>query len=116
MKKNTLIFCTVVIAILALLFFTCPDKIAHKDAIKHAALNYTFGDDNTGLAGMIGSAVLGAAADVYLESNLLYHNYLIFSTCELPVTEGEKTVSYGVCNKIFTFDEEDINNALHENR
>ncbi|MBQ9439639.1 MAG: hypothetical protein IJU35_03500 [Paludibacteraceae bacterium] len=112
MKKTTLIVCAAAISILLLLFLTCPDKIAHKDAIKHVVLNYTLGDDNTGLGGALGSMFVGTAADIYLESNLIYHNYLIFSTCELPATESDKTVSYGVCNKIFTFDEDDIGNAI----
>ncbi|HBZ34469.1 MAG TPA: hypothetical protein DEO38_05150 [Bacteroidales bacterium] len=110
MKKTIVIVCAV--AALVLLLLTCPDKKAHQDKIKSVVLNYTLGDEVNTLGGALGSMLIGNAADIYLENNLVYHNYLLFSTCQLPANQGDKTVSYGVLNQIFTFDNEDISNAI----
>lgn len=120
MKKSTLII--VFVAIIALIFgATCPNKQAHATAIKEAVtagvgseLKASNGNNSLLEKGLnfLGSTVASSFADAYLEANLTVDNYLVCSVGSVMIDGEKKNVSYGLLNKVFTFSEDDVRQAI----
>lgn len=104
--------------IVAGLVFTCPTKQQHVDAVMNevnglmsdAASDIGL-DTNSGW-GMVGKVAIGSLAQNYLESQLYYNNYFVFSTCQITFNGKTSTTSVGVFNHVFTTDKEKMKEKL----
>lgn len=61
-----------------------------------------------------GLPVAGKVVDVVLEKKLKINNYYLFSTGEVYHQGETKVISFGILNHVFTFDEDDLKEAIHK--
>lgn len=116
--KKFLVFLLFLAVIVAGLVFTCPTKQQHVDAVMNevnglmtdAASDIGL-DTNSGW-GMVGKVAIGSLAQNYLESQLYYNNYFVFSTCQITFNGKTSTTSVGVFNHVFTTDKEKMKEKL----
>lgn len=96
-------------------------KQAMSDEITHAATQIIheklsgdsgFGSFGAIMGSMFGNMVVGNLIQSFLDVNLRYHNYVLFSTCTVQIKDESKTVSLGIFGKVITFDEGDIRKAM----
>ena len=123
-----LLIIAVVIAIAAVFFamlITCPSEEKHQEAVGReisAALTDGIGRPDTGstvidaLGGMFGSAITAQIVNVMIGQTLTVDDYFIFSVGRLHYDGKDKTVSLGVLGHVFTFDSDDIRDAVDGNR
>lgn len=113
--KKTLIFSTLIAALVLTLVFTCPDKQAHQTKIRNLITKVI--DENPPkiipqellpVWDVLGSMATGQMLNVFLESQLEVRNYGLFSIGQVRLPDEKKTVSFGIMNKVYTFDEENI--------
>ena len=97
---------------------TCPTKQQHVDAVMNE-VNGLMSDaaSDVGLDtdsgwGMVGKMAIGSLAQNYLESQLYYNNYFVFSTCQITFNGKTSTTSVGVFNHVFTTDKEKMKEKL----
>lgn len=121
-KKNGhcgLIFGAVIVALLLLLAFTNPSKERHIDQMQNslteAIERETGGDDifSQGF-GMLTKMFARQISGPVLNTALHYHNYLIFSTTTVRWDGKNHTASCGLLGHVFTFDEDDVINAIEK--
>lgn len=117
--KKLLVFLTLVL-IGALFVFTCPDKSAHKEAIKAVVtnvandrLNEHTSKKKSGFE-FLGSLLINKAVDMALDSYLDVKNYFVVSIGEIYYQGETKQVSYGLLGHVFTFNEEQLQQAIDE--
>lgn len=120
MKK--LIVTIVLVGVVLLLAFTCPDKQAHKDAIdkvvsgvvdsKLDELDSGTGDVLTQGLSMLGSMFAAKMVDTFLDNRLTVDNYVVCSIGKIKLDDKTKTVSFGILNNVFTMSEEDVKENL----
>ncbi len=112
-----LIVTAIVVVILALLVFTCPDNAAHQRAVKSevkAFVNESIDENNPtdGLLGSIlslGSKYLsGVALDSFMENSFSTDNYIVCSIGRIDFMGKSKMVSFGIMGHVFTFSKEDL--------
>ena len=111
----------VVVGLLMVLTATCPTKQQHRDTIKDSvasALTKSFLTED-GLLGAIykiaQEQLFGSAIDRVVDNSLTYHNYVVFSKCDIDIEGESKPVSYGVLGHVFTVKEQDITDYINEN-
>lgn len=99
-----------VIALLASMAVTCPDKTKHKEVLTDR-LSVLFNDnvsedssDWAFLGAMIGNKLVGA----FMENSLVVDNYILFSLGRLSYGGEERVVSVGVLGHIFAASREQI--------
>lgn len=99
---------------------TCPDKQAHQDAIMSVVnerINDELQTDDADLQPI--SAWVGAfgstLASSIVDNRLTVKNHFLWSSGELKDLEGNSSrVSIGVFGHVFTFDKEDLDNAIEK--
>ena len=116
--KKFLVFILFLAVIVVGLVFTCPTKQQHVDAVMNE-VNGLMSDaaSDVGLDtdsgwGMAGKMAIGSLAQNYLESQLYYNNYFVFSTCQITFNGKTSTTSVGVFNHVFTTDKEKMKEKL----
>ena len=116
--KKFLVFILFLAVIVVGLVFTCPTKQQHVDAVMNE-VNGLMSDaaSDVGLDtdsgwGMVAKMALGSLAQNYLESQLYYNNYFVFSTCQITFNGKTSTTSVGVFNHVFTTDKEKMKEKL----
>ena len=116
--KKFLVFILFLAVIVVGLVFTCPTKQQHVDAVMNE-VNGLMSDaaSDVGLDtgsgwGMVGKMAIGSLAQNYLESQLYYNNYFVFSTCQITFNGKTSTTSVGVFNHVFTTDKEKMKEKL----
>ena len=117
MKK--LLFTLLVLAIIAGgMAMTCPTRQQHLEAINTVTDEWVNDKVNSNGLGLLGGQVaklLGHTGTNFLiENNLTIDNYILFSVGKLNFDNKEHVVSVGLCNKVITFDKEDIDKAMAE--
>ncbi len=120
MKKILIAILAVLIVGAAAAVLTCPDKQAHKDAIM-AVVNEkineelkTDDDDWQGLSAIFGSLGSGIAGGI-VDNRLVVKNHFLWSTGEFQNLDGEyNQISVGVFGHIFTFNKEDLDQAVND--
>ncbi len=118
--KKALIAIIVVLIVGAAAVVTCPDKQAHKDAIM-AVVNEkvneelkTDDEDMMGLSVLFGSLSSRIAGGV-VENRLVVKNHFLWSTGKIQNLSGEYImISVGVFGHVFTFDKEDLDEAIDD--
>jgi hypothetical protein len=116
--KKFLVFILFLAVIVVGLVFTCPTKQQHVDAVMNE-MNGLMSDaaSDVGLDtdsgwGMVGKMAIGSLAQNYLESQLYYNNYFVFSTCQITFNGKTSITSVGVFNHVFTTDKEKMKEKL----
>ena len=116
--KKFLVFILFSAVIVVGLVFTCPTKQQHVDAVMNE-VNGLMSDaaSDVGLDtdsgwGMVGKMAIGSLAQNYLESQLYYNNYFVFSTCQITFNGKTSTTSVGIFNHVFTTDKEKMKEKL----
>lgn len=120
MKKILIAILAVLIVGAAAAALTCPDKQAHKDAIM-AVVNEkineelkTDDDDWQGLSALFGTLGSGIAGGI-VDNRLVVKNHFLWSTGEFQNLDGEyNQISVGVFGHIFTFNKEDLDQAVND--
>lgn len=122
MKKLTIKLTLVIVAVgaLILLALTCPDKDAHKDAMKTTInkafehkMSDTFTDEESkndifqGIT-MLGSMLVNNIADSMLDTKMEVKNYVFFSIGAINHDGKSQTISFGILNNVYTCTEEDL--------
>lgn len=93
------------------LIATCPDRDAHKEAIKSVVsgvINSEMDKSNvftTELAS-ISTMLTINMADSYLNSNLIIKDHTFYNKGYIRYKDDIKMVSFGILNHVFTLDEE----------
>ncbi len=108
-----------VLVVIALALFTlaatCPSRQDHQEAVK-AEVNRllekaTEGSDNdffSAFGKMFTTSITSMAVDQMLD----VHNYVLWSVGEVHYAGHTKKVSFGILNHVFTFDADDLENAM----
>ena len=122
MKKLTIKLTLVIVAVgaLILLALTCPDKDAHKEAMKTTInkafehkMSDTFTDEESkndifqGIT-MLGSMLVNNIADSMLDTKMEVKNYIFFSIGAINHDGKSQTISFGILNNVYTCSEEDL--------
>ena len=117
---NKVIGFGIVVLVLLLLAFTCPDKQQHQEKIKMTISNAidekfveSAPESEQGFA-FIGSLLVTKIVDIFLSNKLQVNNYFFFSTGQISYGGNTKTISFGILNQVFTFDEDDVRQAISE--
>ncbi len=111
------IITAILVLILALLVFSCPDNADHQNAVKsevRAFVNESI-DGNTPSDGLLGSilslgqkCISGVALDSFIESSFRTDNYIVCSVGRIEFMGKDKVVSFGILGHVFTFSKEDL--------
>ncbi|MBO4786820.1 MAG: DUF4359 domain-containing protein [Prevotella sp.] len=116
--KKFLVFLLFVIILVGGLVFTCPTKQQHVDAVMNE-VNGLVGDaasdiglDTNSGWGVVGKMAIGSLAQNYLESQLYYNNYFVFSTCQITFNGKTSTTSIGVFNHVFTTSKDEMKKKI----
>lgn len=116
MKK---ILSLAIIAAIAIAFaLTNPDKKAHTDAVSETLSgiisdNIPGGSNAEKLAfGLVSSLLTNKVVDNVLESQLIYKNYIFFSTGSIHWDGEDKMVSFGMLNNVYSFGGEQVQGAI----
>lgn len=120
MKKILIAIIAVLIVGAVAAVLTCPDKQAHKDAIM-AVVNEkineelkTDDDDLQGLSALFGTLGSGIAGGI-VDNRLVVKNHFLWSTGEFQNLDGEyNQISVGVFGHIFTFNKEELDQAVND--
>lgn len=118
MKKILVLVLVVAVAIAAVV--TCPDKKAHVEAVSNTLTSMVDEKLNESMpaAGkawsFVGTMFAGKIIDTVLEQKIEIDNYFVYSVGRITFRGETKTVSVGVFNHVFTFDKEDLKNAITE--
>lgn len=119
MKKGLIAALVTLVALGVVAIITCPDRLAHKDAIMSVVnekiddgLTESNGGEADGLTAFLGS--LGSSmAGYFLENRLTVKNCFVCSIGYLRDMEGvDNKVSVGVFGHVFTFNKEDLDAYL----
>ena len=110
----------IVVLVFILLAVTCPGKQVHQEKIKMTISNVideslvtSASESEQGFA-LIGSLFATKIVDIFLNNKLQVNNYFFFSTGQISFGGNTKMVSFGILNKVFTFDEDDIRRAISD--
>jgi len=120
MKKLVIFLFFVVLGVL--MFATCPDKKDHQEAIKAVVSSYLEEEMLSLPSGIeevvdkVGLPVAGTVLDVVMKNKLKINNYYLFSTGEVTHKGETRTVSFGVLGHVFTFDEDDLREAVNNRK
>ncbi len=99
---------------------TCPDKQAHQEAIMSVINEKIYDELQTENTEMqVISAWVGSLGSTFassiVDNRLTVKNHFLWSSGELKDLEGNSLrVSVGVFGHVYTFDKEDLDNAIEE--
>lgn len=106
-----------------LLGTTCPDRNKHQEVIQEnitSALTQTVSDalplpkQIRQMTGALGGSMIANLVEPLLNSVLVYHNYIFFSTTTIEFRGEEHTASVGFLGKVFTVGEADLAKSIGE--
>lgn len=106
-----------------LLGTTCPDRNKHQEVIQEnitSALTQTVSDalplpkQIRQMTGALGGSMVANLVEPLLNSVLVYHNYIFFSTTTIEFRGEEHTASVGLLGKVFTVGEADLAKSISE--
>ena len=116
--KKFLIFLGVLVVLGVALIATCPNRDAHREAVKSvlsAAINAEM--DQSGIeetTAAIGTMLAVSAIDSYLNSNLVVRDRTFYNVGVVSY-EGEfHMISVGVFNHVFTISEDDARQFIKD--
>lgn len=114
MKKLLVILILLVGA--GVLVMTCPSEKEHQQAITSALNSYAQDEisqknDNV-VVGLVANALFGTLSDVAIDRMLTVDNYFVVSIGRINWDGESHVVSVGVLGHVFTFDKEDISQAI----
>lgn len=115
MKK--LIAFIIILIVGATMYFTTPDKKAHKEAMMTAIREYVDEEADNRL----GDNVLSDLSKVFannsikalLGAKLKLHDYVFLNTTTMRIDGKEKLLSVGLLGHVFTFDKEMLQKNLN---
>ncbi len=108
------------VLIVVVMVVTCPDKYDHQQAVRHVVTNVvdeTIEDnvpDDIPFVGLAGSVVASKLVETFLDSRLEVTNYYVLSVGRVDFNGRQRLVSVGAFGHIFTFDEEDVKQAIKD--
>ncbi len=108
----------VVVAIVFVLIFTCPQPSAHRTALSQ--LTSEVANDivaervGSSLASFGTAALASSLTDKLFDQLFSVHDYMLFSTCEFRLGEKHPTVSVGVLGHVFTINSDRLENMIRE--
>lgn len=114
--KKFLILLLILVAIGAVAVVTCPDRLAHKDAVM-SVVNEKINEEITpekngeGLA-VFGSALSSSIIEYALDKHLTVKNHFVYSEGFLMRDGSSERLSVGVFGHVFTFSKEDLDRML----
>lgn len=115
MKKLLVLIIFLIVAGMVLMA-TCPDREAHRVAVKGVASAVVNAEmDQKGIDETIGAigAMLGISAiDAYLSSNLIVRDHTFYNVGYVSYDGELRMVSVGVLNHVFTISEEDAKQIM----
>lgn len=124
MKKSIILYTTIMILALsaALLIFTCPEREDHDVALRNAISevyksHISGSEDQSGAMkylSFMGSLILDHFADSFIKNHVTFNDYYLFSTSEAEFKGKERIIAFGILGKIYTFDEDDLEEAVSE--
>ena len=106
-----------------LLGTTCPDRNKHQEVIQEnitSTLTQTVNDalplpkQIRQMTGALGGSMIANLVEPLLNSVLVYHNYIFFSTTTIEFRGEEHTASVGLLGKVFTVGEADLAKSISE--
>lgn len=120
-SRTALVAVLVVLALICLFSFTCPDKDDHEEALKALVVEqldrkkessendiFTMGID------LLKQVVLGPVFDAELDHMLSVHKYIVFSKGTFNVNGRDYTVSIGLLGKVFPVNNKEFIHAMRE--
>lgn len=122
MQKLAIKLTLVIVAVgaMILLALTCPDKEAHKEAMKTTinkafegkmAESFTKDESSNSIfqgITMLGSMLVNNIADSMLDTKMEVKNYVFFSIGTINHEGESHTISFGILNNVYTCSEEDL--------
>lgn len=105
-----------------LMWATCPDKKDHQEAIKAVVINVvdeeisklpSVVDD---VAELVGLPLARTLLNVVMNNKLKVKNYYLFSIGEVTYKGETRMVSLGILGHVFTFDEDDLREAVKKKK
>ena len=98
---------------------TCPDRTAHREAIKGVISEVVSSEMNKNPLGSteiisIGTVFTMDLVDAYLKTNLMIKDHTFFNIGYVTYKDDFKVVSIGVLNHVFTVDEETARQLIKE--
>ena len=117
--KIKVIALVVILFALLLATVTCPGKKDHVEAVKAAVTGYvddkvTEKQEDDSPMSFLGALLAGKLAEMFLESKMEVKNYFLFSVGQITFEGKIRTVSVGAFNHVFTYDKDDIANAINK--
>lgn len=116
--KKFLILIVLVVVIAGALVATCPDREAHRTAVKDVLSGVINSEmDNQSINGAlasIGTAVAVSAVDAYLNSKLLIRDHTFYNVGVIDYDGEFRMVSVGVLNHVFTISEDDARQLIKD--
>ena len=107
------------VALGVVLVATCPDRTAHREAIKGIISEVVNSEMNKNPLGSteiisIGTVFTMDLVDAYLKSNLMIKDHTLFNIGYVTYKDDFKVVSFGILNHVFTIDEETARQLIKE--
>jgi len=98
---------------------TCPDRTAHREAIKGVISEVVNSEMDKNPFGSteiisIGTVFTMDLVDAYLKTNLMIKDHTFFNIGYVTYKDDFKVVSIGVLNHVFTVDEETARQLIKE--
>lgn len=116
--KKFLFLLVVLGAIAVALMLTCPDRDAHKEAIKDVVTKVVNSEmDNNSInsaLASIGTVIAIKTVDAYLNSSLIIRDHTFYNVGVVNHEDEFRMVSVGVFNHVFTISEDDARELLKE--
>jgi hypothetical protein len=116
--KKFLFFIVLLVVMALVLIATCPDREAHRTAIKDVVAGVVNSEMNNqslneALAS-IGTAVAISTADAYLNSSLMIRDHTFYNVGVIDYDGEFRMVSVGVLNHVFTISEDDARELIKD--
>ena len=117
--KKLLFLILLLIVIAGALVATCPDKEAHREAVKGVMAGVINSEmDQSKIEetmASIGTMLAVSAVDAYLKSNLVIRDHTFYNIGVISYRGEFRMVSVGVLNHVFTISEDDARKMIKEN-
>ncbi len=117
-SKLLLSLLVVVALIVFTLVATCPSRQEHQEAVKkevNRLLEKSIDENDNGFFSAFGKMFTTSLTSMVIDQMLDVHNYVLWSVGEVHYTGHTKKVSFGILNHVFTFDADDLENAMKGN-
>ena len=117
--KKIIFFILFLVVLGIVLVATCPDRTAHREAIKSVVSEVVSSEmDKNPLGGTeiisIGTVFTMDLVDAYLKSNLMIKDHTFFNIGYVTHKDDFNIVSIGILNHVFTVDKETARKLIKE--